>query len=74
MSRKLEYDGKLATRQFVGDAITNSMWESTFEDKIKRVTRFEAIKDGSRLVVEYNVSLEFVFQDDGKTLKVFLSD
>ena len=42
------------------------------------VTRFEVIdhtaRNSLRAVVRYGVSVELSYQDDGKTLKVFLKD
>tara|TARA_R110002110_G_scaffold96968_1_gene249401 strand:+ start:17 stop:172 length:156 start_codon:yes stop_codon:yes gene_type:complete len=44
----------------------------------KKVTRFEVIdhtnRGEGRVLVEYGVNVELQLQDDGKTLKVFLSD
>ena len=44
----------------------------------KKVTRFEVIdhsKDGEgRELVKYNIGVDLQLQDDGKTLKVFVSD
>lgn len=46
--------------------------------KAEKVTRFEVIdhkKDGKgRVVVEYDVKVELSYQDDDRTLKVFLTD
>ena len=46
--------------------------------KTEKVTRFEVIdhtKDGQgRILVEKGIKVELSLQDDGKTLKVFLSD
>jgi hypothetical protein len=43
-----------------------------------KITRFEVIdhtnKKRGRIVVEYGVSVEISIQDDGKTMKVFLTD
>jgi len=41
---------------------------------IETVTRFETIMDGERLVVKYGIKAELSFQDDNRTLKVFLTD
>lgn len=45
---------------------------------IDKVTRFEVIdhtkKKRGRIVVEYGVKVEVSIQDDGKTMKVFLTD
>ena len=43
------------------------------EDKFKQVTRFEVIDEEGRSYTKYNVEdIELSFQDDGRTLKVFL--
>lgn len=39
-----------------------------------QVTRFEVITSEGRALVKYEVSVELLYQDDGKTLKVFLKD
>lgn len=48
------------------------------DDRIESVTRFEVIdhtKDGEgRVLVKYDVKVELKYQDDGRTLKVFLGD
>jgi len=45
---------------------------------IDKVTRFEVIdhtkKQRGRIVVEYGIKVEVSIQDDGKTMKVFLTD
>jgi hypothetical protein len=45
---------------------------------LKGVTRFEVIDHSSkkrgRIVVEYGVKVEASVQDEGKTLKIFLTD
>ena len=40
----------------------------------EKVTRFEVIDTAGRLVVRYGVSVYCQLQDDGRTLKVFLSE
>jgi hypothetical protein len=40
----------------------------------KGVSRFEVVDETGRLIVKYGVSVELLYQDDGKTLKVFLKD
>lgn len=42
--------------------------------KTDKVTRFEVIDETGRAIVKYDVSVELSYQDDGKTLKVFLKD
>ena len=40
----------------------------------KNINRFEVIDETGRVIVRYGVSVELNYQDDGKTLKVFLKD
>jgi hypothetical protein len=41
--------------------------------KLEKVTRFEVIDDEGRAYVAYGVKVELLdFQDDGKTLKIFI--
>ena len=40
----------------------------------KTINRFELIDETGRLVVKYGVSVELLYQDDGRTLKVVLRD
>lgn len=38
-----------------------------------KTTRFEVIDDTGRRLVEYGVNIEISMQDDGRTMKVFLT-
>ena len=40
----------------------------------KNINRFEVIDETGRVIVRHGVSVELNYQDDGKTLKVFLKD
>ena len=40
----------------------------------KTINRFEVIDETGRLIVKYDVSVELLYQDDGRTLKVVLRD
>ena len=40
----------------------------------KNINRFELIDETGRVVVKYDVSVELLYQDDGRTLKVVLRD
>ena len=40
----------------------------------KTINRFEVIDETGRVIVKYDVSVELNYQDDGRTLKVFLKD
>ena len=47
-------------------------------EEIKKVNRFEVIehknKKGGRIVVMYDVDVDVSIQDEGKTMKIFLTD
>ena len=40
----------------------------------KTINRFEVIDETGRVIVKYGVSVELLYQDDGRTLKVVLRD
>jgi len=40
---------------------------------ILKITRFEVIDESGRLYTRHNCKVELSYQDDGRTLKVFLS-
>ena len=40
----------------------------------KNINRFEVIDETGRVIVRHGVSVELNYQDDSKTLKVFLKD
>jgi hypothetical protein len=42
-------------------------------NNIDKVTRFEVIDDSGRVLVRYGIKIELSFQDDDRTLKVFLT-
>jgi hypothetical protein len=46
--------------------------ERAIADAVRRVTRFEVIDKDGRAYVRHGVSVELSFQDDGRTLKVFV--
>jgi predicted RNA-binding Zn-ribbon protein involved in translation (DUF1610 family) len=43
------------------------------EDTVKEVNRFEVIDENGRSYVKYDCALELSYQDDGKTLKIFIT-
>ena len=49
-----------------------------FFEEIKKVNRFEVIdhtnKKGGRIVVMYDVDVDVSIQDEGETMKIFLTD
>ena len=56
--------------------MSNSKMKVSADRRIrdKTINRFELIDETGRVVVKYGVSVELLYQDDGKTLKVFLKD
>ena len=40
----------------------------------KEVTRFEVIDEQGRTYARWNVEIELSYQDDGRTLKVFVKE
>tara|TARA_R110002153_G_scaffold57699_3_gene158569 strand:+ start:322 stop:540 length:219 start_codon:yes stop_codon:yes gene_type:complete len=54
------------------NSVGNSVADRRIRDK--RINRFELIDASGRVVVEYGVSVELLYQDDGRTLKVVLRD
>jgi len=40
----------------------------------KRVTRFEVVDENGRAYVRWKVRIELSYQDEGRTLKVFVKD
>tara|TARA_R110000772_G_scaffold94409_2_gene192278 strand:+ start:1062 stop:1259 length:198 start_codon:yes stop_codon:yes gene_type:complete len=56
--------------------MSNSKMKVSADRRIrdKTINRFEVIDETGRVVVKYDVSVELNYQDDGKTLKVFLKD
>ena len=56
--------------------MSNSKMKVSADRRIrdKNINRLEVIDETGRVVVKYDVSVELLYQDDGKTLKVFLKD
>ena len=52
--------------------IKNSHPDRRIRDK--SINRFELIDETGRVIVKYGVSVELLYQDDGRTLKVVLRD
>jgi len=42
-------------------------------ENIEKITRFEVIDENGRSYMKYNVHVEPDLQDDGRTLKIFIS-
>ena len=48
--------------------------ENLLKNILKDINRFEVIDNTGRKIVKYNKDIELSFQDDDKTLKVFIKD
>tara|TARA_B110000908_G_C10092765_1_gene374833 strand:- start:107 stop:346 length:240 start_codon:yes stop_codon:yes gene_type:complete len=44
------------------------------KNDVNKVTRFEVIDHSLRALVRHSVSVELLYQDDGRTLKIVLKD
>ena len=56
-------------------AVNNTTpWKADRRVRDKTINRFEVIDETGRAVVKYGVSVELLYQDDGRTLKVVLRD
>ena len=53
-------------------AVNNTTPDRRIRDKT--INRFEVIDETGRVIVKYGVSVELLYQDDGRTLKVVLRD
>jgi hypothetical protein len=42
-------------------------------DDTSKVTRFEVIDESGRVYTKHNCTIELSYQDDGRTLKVFIN-
>ena len=56
-------------------AVNNTTpWKADRRVRDKTINRFELIDETGRVIVKYGVSVELLYQDDGRTLKVVLKD
>ena len=56
-------------------AVNNTTpWKADRRVRDKTINRFELIDETGRVIVKYGVSVELLYQDDGRTLKVVLQD
>ena len=56
-------------------AVNNTTpWKADRRIRDKTINRFEVIDETGRVIVKYGVSVELLYQDDGRTLKVVLKD
>lgn len=44
------------------------------KDMNEKVTRLEVIQDGERKFIKWDCAIELSYQDEGRTLKVFVED
>ena len=68
MSRRITFEESLGAREM------NIMSKADRRIRDKTINRFEVIDETGRVIVKYGVSVELLYQDDGKTLKVVLQD
>jgi len=68
MSRRITFEESLGAREM------NIMSKADRRIRDKTINRFEVIDETGRVVVKYGVSVELLYQDDGRTLKVVLQD
>ena len=54
------------------NVVNNTIPDRRIRDKT--INRFEVIDETGRVIVKYGVSVELLYQDDGRTLKVVLKD
>jgi hypothetical protein len=54
------------------NVVNNTIPDRRIRDKT--INRFEVIDETGRVIVKYGVSVELLYQDDGRTLKVVLRD
>ena len=73
-----EKKGKTHKQALCPDCKSLAVWVPKSKMDTEKVTRFEVIdhtRGGKgRVLVEYGVNVEVQIQDEGRTLKVFLSD
>ena len=74
-----ERDGKVLCEYGSCYCLGDCVCSCTFSFRIfvmqsETVTRFEVIDETGRAMVKYNVSVELSYQDDGRTLKIFLKE
>ena len=72
MSRRITFEESLGAREM------NIMSKADRRIRDKTINRFEVIdhttSNSLRALVRYGVSVELLYQDDGRTLKVVLRD
>ena len=68
MSRRITFEESLGAREM------NIMSKADRRIRDKTINRFEVIDETGRVIVKYGVSVELLYQDDGRTLKVVLQD
>jgi len=68
MSRRITFEESLGAREM------NIMSKADRRIRDKTINRFEVIDETGRVIVKYGVSVELLYQDDGRTLKVVLKD
>jgi|TARA_R110000796_G_scaffold246592_1_gene371446 hypothetical protein len=69
-------DHNIETEHYCGECYRSADYIITKDRRVrdKTINRFELIDETGRVIVKYGVSVELLYQDDGRTLKVVLRD
>mgnify|MGYP003651366137 FL=1 len=68
------YAAKVELEDYTHAVNNTTPWKADRRIRDKTINRFEVIDETGRVIVKYGVSVELLYQDDGRTLKVVLKD
>ena len=68
------YAAKVELEDYTNVVNNTIPWKADRRIRDKTINRFEVIDETGRVIVKYGVSVELLYQDDGRTLKVVLQD
>ena len=68
------YAAKVELEDYTNVVNNTTPWKADRRIRDKTINRFELIDETGRVIVKYGVSVELLYQDDGRTLKVVLRD
>ena len=68
------YAAKVELEDYTHAVNNTTPWKADRRIRDKTINRFELIDETGRVIVKYGVSVELLYQDDGRTLKVVLKD
>ena len=68
------YAAKVELEDYTNVVNNTTPWKADRRIRDKTINRFEVIDETGRVIVKYDVSVELLYQDDGRTLKVVLKD